>query len=402
MVGLFMYIKLIFVLFFGLYFLENAQREQTFKKRQQIQLLSKAEIRLASLQHRRELYLIHAYLTGNTKKISHDLMDKHKGLFLLHLFTPSGLHLSSFFLFWKLLIFFFRRRKRLYQLLLVLPCLGPFFLPGTYSLHRMALFKLGCLKTKKKDPSVLFRIYLLTFIIDYYWGDYKLSPLSFAYSFLFFGSLISVVGQKKRYFVFALLCSQMLASMNFYGPFNLLSFLSGIFLSSIFVLLFPSMLMAFLLIKMKLFFFYFPMAIFIFLIEQFHSLANKLPTFSPTPLIIVLTFGLLFCHFSKKKRWIILLATLASSPLLNFPKEHFGRLKYAKNQRTALHPSEIITAKYTLKGVKMRLGNGKRCYAYLLPYGLKDNCRIQYRAKSRKAITTSETCGKISSSSCGQ
>jgi competence protein ComEC len=177
-----------------------------------------------------ESALYHSSQTGDKTKVSPVLKKALKQFGLIHLLTPSGIHLSSLLLF----IFLFLKRKfhkYIYFSLLFL------FMPltGFYSLKRILIFHI--LKSCKLSNQSSF---IFTFIIDILIGGYLNSPLSFAFSFLCWGVIIFTNGSKLK-LVYNLFLSQLIISYFSNFPINPISILINPLFTSIFSFLFPVM-----------------------------------------------------------------------------------------------------------------------------------------------------------------
>lgn len=118
---------------------------------------------------------------------------------ILHLFTPSGLHFTSLLIPIRFLIRKSVKRARLAWILKILIILPFCFLQNFHSLRRVAIF--GILILLKKPgttlPKELIHFFFATFFIDFLNGSYSRSPLSFTYSFLFWGSIITAIESSK-------------------------------------------------------------------------------------------------------------------------------------------------------------------------------------------------------------
>ncbi len=138
----------------------------------------KTYIPLKLSEYNKQGGLYQATITGNKKFISNHTKAALKKLGLLHLFTPSGLHLSSLF---------FLRFLPTGVLVIIL---GLIFLYisdfNTYhSMERVILFKvihyLGNFKLEK--------CFLLTFVVSLLF-DHLSNPLSYLFSFIFWGTIL--------------------------------------------------------------------------------------------------------------------------------------------------------------------------------------------------------------------
>jgi hypothetical protein len=276
-----------------------------------------AETKLETIHDPRIKGLIFSYVFGINSKISKTDRQIHQTLNLKHLFSPSGLHISSI-----LFLFLWLKRKKvkrahdLWNTLIIVFFTLSFYLPGYYPLkrtlgfHILAIANENFLKKKKIGLS-FFQLFLILMICDFVFGSFRESPLSFTYSFLFWGIILSV--QKFSHRLFYLGLGQLLVSYFSEIPMNPISIITNVFLSPIFSLLFP--------------------LIFFHLILGFPLLANKLTAFylsilefvakkiSFFPFIYVDSFFLFFlvCLFSyqnlKLPKKIFLLLILVATPL---------------------------------------------------------------------------------------
>lgn len=154
---------------------------------------------------------------------------------LMHLFTPSGLHLS--FLGWLI-----------WQLIPSSIAVFLWLIIGlsSYQLHLLAIARISLIQLIK-NASLLtqwkfnpFSLFLLAFTLDFFIGTYHVSHLSFFYSFLFLGSLYAAVDKgEKKYFFLYLLYSQFFLAIITQQVFYPIHSLLGLILSSIFSLIFP-------------------------------------------------------------------------------------------------------------------------------------------------------------------
>lgn len=177
--------------------------------------------------------LDNAIQLGYKKKLPKEIKEQFKTLGLLHLFTPSGLHFYPIFLILrkifapKILIFF------LISLRIFL-----YFQTGFFALKRIIFLKTIYLITKeinikKRNLEISF---FLTFLIDFIWGSFDSSILSFTYSFLFLGLLLI---KSKNTFYLNIFYAQIIAAFSFHQSFNPIYSVLGIFISSMFSFIFP-------------------------------------------------------------------------------------------------------------------------------------------------------------------
>lgn len=142
---------------------------------QRLKHFKRFEAKLPS-EEKNNLRLWESLITGNSRLIDKDVRAKYQDLGLVHLFTPSGFHLSAILGPLKILI----KSKNLQFLLLILIAVYCFTLvQGQEALKRMSLIKLH---QHISGQTVGF---LLAILCDILRGGLFNSPLSFIYSLLF-------------------------------------------------------------------------------------------------------------------------------------------------------------------------------------------------------------------------
>lgn len=182
-----------------------------------------------------------AYFLGNKLGLSRKVIKAHREMNLLHLMTPSGLHLSSLLLliglcskisqrFFKKKIFLLEDKR--YSLFLLAFLTYP--LDGIDSFKRMILFALLRLFPyfRVSQKSAFF----LTFLICAGMGQLENNPLSFSFSFLFLGILL--FSQNKLFLFINLLLAQAFISEWMENPFSPTTAIIGLILSSLSPILF--------------------------------------------------------------------------------------------------------------------------------------------------------------------
>ncbi len=270
-------------------------------------------------------YVLEAYITGDKKKVKRSIKKDHKILNLYHLFTPSGIHLSALFMIIFPIIKLFFKNK-IYYFLISLFCCIPFFLTGFYSLKRIGLFRL-LIVFKKNLPKKLYHkinmyyIFLLTFIIDFFWGTYDLSPMSFTFSFLFFGSIISQVDKPFTNIFPALWGGQLIAGFFISEPLALLGFPIGFIITGLFSIIFPILFLNYFIPFFN--FSEFIINFFLKIIRYSAEFASSIGFyFSSLPLVI---FAIILTTRYKSKIIIILLLLISSNPIPNQALYKFKR-----------------------------------------------------------------------------
>ncbi len=288
--------KVVLIFIFSSFLLCLPTEKSPFKKRTSFQ---KEELKNWK---RNERSILIATQTGNKKEVSRNLKESYRVFGLLHLMTPSGIHLSSILI----LIFLFVRGK--YRLVIYVPLLIiSFYIVGFYSLKRIIYFHLFKILTKKTKAS-----FILTFLFDLIFGGYTLSPMSFSFSFLCWGTII--FSETKTKLLCNLFTTQLLISFFLEQELNFLGLFVNPMLTGIFSSVFPLLSLNFWVFNftwiydLSNHFIYFFNETIIFTSETF-SFLNFYSSFSVIVLFLLANFG-----FSKK-RFIGVLIFLHFSPI---------------------------------------------------------------------------------------
>lgn len=171
-------------------------------------------------------------ITGDKSAVRKSSLDRIKKFGLMHILTPSGLHLSSLLLVFK----FFPRLK--FAVTLSLFAAG-FFVPGFLALKRMLIFYIVNFFAKNITLS-----FVLTMILSYLIGNYHESPVSFCFTFIFWGSIIFHRGNKLL-LVIKLFLFQAVISFLFKQELHLAALFVNPLATTVFTMLFPLMLFAY-------------------------------------------------------------------------------------------------------------------------------------------------------------
>ena len=138
--------------------------------------------------HSKETKELHkSLITGNKTALPQDIKMNLKKYGLLHLLTPSGLHLTS-------LIFLFSFSRYLEVFVLVtLFCILNFYFNAYDSMTRVIIFRLfyKALKIFSPKGNLIFLSFFSTIVISFLMGHYTNNPLSFLYSFIFWGTILT-------------------------------------------------------------------------------------------------------------------------------------------------------------------------------------------------------------------
>jgi hypothetical protein len=247
--------KLIMTLILGLFLLDYVndlpypslpQRPRKSKIEKKMRKISRQFKKLAD--NKAHAKVIISMIFGLKRGLSKSIKSKFKRLNLLHLFTPSGLHFSSLLLFLLPLINLSRYcHLKLPKLLIIMLCLLPFALVKFYSLKRIALLKILTLLFGKYLS--IYKLFLITFILDFIFGSFQQSPLSFSYSFIFLGILLSFSKINFK-LLLGLFTGQLILAMFLKEEINLLGPFLGFIITSLFSFSFPILLLLFSLFKL--------------------------------------------------------------------------------------------------------------------------------------------------------
>ena len=245
-----------------------------------------------------------ALILGEKHCIPYKLKKKLKELSLLHIFTPSGLHLSSLFI----LTF---GSKYLRYLLILFSIFYSFLFTHLYALQRVSMFY-GInyfLKNTWLSFSLTFLICLITM-------QYTQSPMSYLFSFIFWYMILSHK-KNKAYLVLYLFGIQILISFILDQKINL----AGLFINPIFTLLL-TLIFPFLAISFALGIFTNTRElIYEFIHKSIDFVHNDFLTLSSTFLLLILFWSIL-----KQKKSLLIFATLLLNSYTNADKDLYREL----------------------------------------------------------------------------
>ena len=139
-----------------------------------------------SFQSKKYYKIYRSFITGEKRGIDKKIRRSFQSLQIMHLMTPSGLHFSTILFILVLL------RKRLDSKVLLYGelvfCLSTYyFLPGYFSLRRVALLRALFIVNKESIKYSNKTIFFIFLCLDIFWGTYNENPMSFFYSSLFLG-----------------------------------------------------------------------------------------------------------------------------------------------------------------------------------------------------------------------
>jgi len=213
-------------------------------------------------------------------------------------------------------------------------------------------------KTAKLKIDI-YQIFLGSFLIDFIFGTFDKSPMSYIFSFLFLGSLLSAEKFESRIINF--LCANLLISFLTISKVNVVGFILGFFTTALFSLLFP-----------LLFVTYWPSSIleidlsfpFVYIIEFLTFNFSGISKFCP--LVSIDFFGLIFLiiFIFKKKIFILILSVLISSEsLYNLPKNRLRKMETfqrIEKLNWKIHRDYEIAMDSKIKCKRLLLRNGHR------------------------------------------
>lgn len=238
-------------------------------------------------------------LFGKSKHIKKETSEVYRKLGLLHLFTPSGFHLSAilFPLFWVL-----RSKKKKIITLLAL-AISFSFLPGLGALKRMLMIKIQQNFWGQKIG------FILGSVIDILFGSFQSSPLSFSYSFLFLSFIYG--GRKGVGLVIWFFLGQLLISYFQGGTVSPLLILLSPIMNFAFTLLLPILLIcSFPLVPLQLDAGIFLTSIVHKLISSFYEIVVIFPSIEITGMVLL---GLAFFMTKFFKTSLIILILLSAN-----------------------------------------------------------------------------------------
>lgn len=318
--------------------------------------------------------VLFSYTVGGQKGVSQSVINSHKNLYLIHLFTPSGLHLSSLFFFLTPLLSFLKFKSFNYfflaSLLLTIP---PFFLDGFWAVKRVTFLRLLWLVFRKIPLKLsLFSIFILAFSLDFIFGTFKASPLSFTYSFLFLGMIFSSQKWPSIWLPLFLMLGQFIVCFYLQTPFFPVNFFLGFFLTSFFSLLFPIFFLSFCFPQISLIAKFF-LSIFLFLVKYSSAFLKNSPSFSISldGLLLILLF-ISNLEFRKKGLCLIFFAFFHSIPLWNARESGYQK---RNSFFLAEEKKGIKKISRTEKGHKIEYLEGWVCQYEITGLGMAKNCQ---------------------------
>ena len=338
--------------------------------------------------------LVRSYATGNKRRLPKEIKGLHQRLGLLHLLTPSGLHLSTAWLWLTPLLLLFKRYwKWAPEFSSLLITIGAWSLEGVHSLQRMALFRLLSLNLGH-IPIIRFLkmrtelSFLLSFGLAWILGNYHNSPLSFALSFLFLSTILS---HRKNGFalICGLLAAQAAVQASFGQPFFVLGSLYGMFLTLLFSFVFPFFLLDYWIwSKVN----WLPgnfewLASFYYKLCEWGNLLTPVSLATDPSFFLVLFFLLLPINFRGKKAFLLILFLFHTETAMNLPRS--GHLQSYRT-RVWRNPFLNPNIERTRRGYKT-WDEEWICYHRLLNWNFQLSCRRRKQAQTNSPKTQNES-----------
>ncbi len=261
-----------------------------------------------SLRTKTSTPLLRALVTGEKYGLKAKVIKQLKDIGAIHLLTPSGLHLSVILLFTKKIF-----KNKLFQILILISSfLLSLYTNSFFSLRRMSSFYLF------KNYFSTINSFLLTFFIDYVFGSFHESPVSWMFSYLFIG--IIIFNSKAIALPLYLFLGQCLINFIFVKKVYLLSFFTNQIATFIFSCLYPFIFILYTISQIVdlLFINSYLEKTLIIIINTINSYTVIIPSIELNFSFIIIL--LLVVSGAKKKNLLICLFILYSHPLYKFEK----------------------------------------------------------------------------------
>ena len=347
-------------------FLIYSNKRSTFRPKKISPMIKEHLSQMKTIQSKNNFALTRAFVIGDKRSLKKDQKKEFSKLKINHLFTPSGIHFSSFFIIFIPLIRFLKKKKYIFAsyALEFLLCLIPFGLNQLYSLKRISLLRISNLSLRPFKVKIdFFYLFIATFIFDFFFGTFNASPLSFTFSFLFIGVLLST--EKSSFILISFFVANLLISFFFHQNINILGFFLGFFITMIFSFLFPMIFLS-----------YWPSSFvgidltspFLFIIKSLVSISAKLANYSPDIEIDLIGLILIFLFSLKRKTLLLALAiTLSSCRIYNIPQSRI---------RPIPKESSMVIKSWKIKNLKQVYKDKKlSCSRRIILSGHQVRCR---------------------------
>jgi len=304
----------------------------------------------------------------------------YRQLGLAHILTPSGLHFSCLM---RLAKFFISPLLQWLQLpLSFLYIFGLFatgFFPNCMGLQRAALLK-NFFSLVAIEKRYAFWGFLVVFFLEYIFGSYSLSPLSFCFSFVFWGVIFSfqTSAQVLKGFIF----SQFFLAFEMGRGIYPLAPVANIFLTSIITpflpFLFLSKLLFLKMVQMPALFF---LKYFNHLVQFVFSLIHFVPKFSLSFFLLLVLFFLLF--HKRGLACALALLTFFIPEIPNMPSQMRILADKTPPSPLVLYQSPIKKSSYTKNSIGIVFSQGRRCKLRPLNWSYDLRCHSPPRTTKR-------------------
>lgn len=303
--------------------------------------------------------LTRAYVLGIRRGVKREWKDWHTNLGLQHILTPSGIHLSSI-LFLTLPLKKLKKYVFLKFLFSVSSLIIYFYVPGFFALKRIIIFR--TLRYWKFNNHSIITTFFLTFLIDYIFGGYEKNSLSFCYSFLFFGTLLSSpTGMFSK--TFSMWGAFLLSGLFNGQDWNAITLLANPIITAVFTLVFPIIFITFIIGWIPLC----ESIVYIFFktIENVAIIQSKIPSLQTDYLLLGLMLTFLLHRSIRVKKFVLGGYLLFYSPLVNIQKQKNLNVWNWKYLRNLERPNLIIEKKYFKDGIELQYRSGRICKIHI-------------------------------------
>lgn len=355
-----------------LLFINLQNKRPDFRVTRTPYLISNHLHKMKRIQSREDFALSRAFILGDKRSLTKNLKKIFTKLHTNHLFTPSGIHFSSFFIIFLPLIRRLRKKgfKKSSLIIELSLCLLPFGLAQFYSLKRISILRITNLFFKKlKIKLDIFYIFMISFIFDFIIGTYQYNPMSFTFSFLFLGSLLST--PKLSSIAFSFFTANLLLTLFLNTSVSFVGFFLGFLLTSIFSFLFPFLFIFYWVSSLIQVDMAFP---FLYVIRTTSEIFFDLSSLSFDSEIDF--FGLIFLLFysgSRKLRYLLFALILSSSRIYNVPTD---RIKLKTNESI-----QVLTSWNIDGGVEKSKNKNISCRRKILFDGHQIRCRKKMKRR---------------------
>ena len=293
-----------------------------------------------NLKLRNKTSLAKSYLFGMKKGLPRKIKKAHKKLHLLHLMTPSGLHLGIGMIIFKKYI----KKQIIIKLFLVLMTFLSIILGDFFALRRMAIFGIT-------------NNFILTFVIDFFLGGWSASPFSYALSFLFLGLILINKDRANKYLAKDFFIAQILIATFFEQKVYPIGFIIGFFFTPLISAIFP-----------------------LFIIDLFNNNFTPVSDFISFILLKLSSlielglpplYAFLFISFFYLPYLSLFITITFPENIHNLPKHYIG--KKAFPTRAPQFYQDIVR---TSSGYKLSYPKGLICRARLYSSGWSTRCKF--------------------------